>query len=104
MGKRADRAMERYAGGEDAAFEELYATLAPRVLEYLRVRVSEKTAAEELTLRTFVLIGEARASYIAGAEVAPWALAIAERLAASYDARARRTSWWREVTRNLRRS
>jgi RNA polymerase sigma-70 factor (ECF subfamily) len=103
MGFREDRAMARYANGEDAAFEEVYAALAPRVIDYLRARVGDKASAEELLVRTFRVMHEGRASFLPGAEVAPWALAIAERLAATYEASVRRTSWWREVTRNLRR-
>jgi RNA polymerase sigma-70 factor (ECF subfamily) len=103
MGLREDRAMARYANGEDAAFEEVYAAVAPRVTKYLRARVRDRRAVDDLVVRTFVVMHEGRASFFVGAEVTPWALAIAERLAEAYEASARRTSWWRDVTRNLRR-
>jgi RNA polymerase sigma-70 factor (ECF subfamily) len=72
--------MERYAGGDDAAFGEVYDALAPRLYTYL-LRLSRSTArAEDLLQQTMLKIHVARGSFIPGAAVAPWAYAIAHRL------------------------
>jgi RNA polymerase sigma-70 factor (ECF subfamily) len=77
---RADGAMERYAAGEDAAFGELYDALAPRLYGYLLRQTRDRARAEDLVQQTFFRIHEARGRFIPGAEVTPWAFAIARRL------------------------
>jgi RNA polymerase sigma-70 factor (ECF subfamily) len=72
--------MERYARGEDRAFSELYDSLGPRLHRYL-VRTSRDPArADDLLQQTMLQIHRARGRFIAGAEVLPWAFAIARRL------------------------
>jgi RNA polymerase sigma-70 factor (ECF subfamily) len=76
----ADGAMERYAGGDDAAFALVYDALAPRLYGYLLRQTRERSRAEDLLQQTMLHIHRARASFIPGAEVTPWAFAIARRL------------------------
>jgi RNA polymerase sigma-70 factor, ECF subfamily len=76
----ADVAMERYSNGDDAAFEEVYDAIAPRLLGYLRKATRDTAASEDLMQQTFLQIHRARGSFIPGAAVMPWALAVAKRL------------------------
>lgn len=75
-----DMAMERYAAGDDAAFAEVYDSLAPRILNYLLRRTNDWGDAEDLLQQTMLHIHRARGGFIAGAEVTPWAFAIARHL------------------------
>jgi RNA polymerase sigma-70 factor (ECF subfamily) len=77
---KANIAMERYARGEDQAFSELYDSLAPRLHQYL-LRCSRDPAwADDLLQETMLRIHRARGRFLLGAEVLPWAFAIARRL------------------------
>ena len=76
----ADAAMERYSNGDGAAFAELYDAIAPRLLGFLRKATRDAVATEDLMQQTFLQIHRARGSFIPGAPVMPWALAIAKRL------------------------
>jgi RNA polymerase sigma-70 factor (ECF subfamily) len=78
--ERADAAMERYSNGDDSAFAEVYDALAPRLLGYLRKATRDEAASEDLMQQTFLQIHRARGSFIPGAPVMPWALAVAKRL------------------------
>jgi RNA polymerase sigma-70 factor (ECF subfamily) len=72
--------MERYAAGDDAAFATLYDALAPRLLNYLMRRTSNQEDAADLLQQTMLHVHRGRGDFIAGAEVAPWAFAIARNL------------------------
>ena len=72
--------MERYSSGDDAAFAELYDAIAPRLLGFLRRSTRDAAITEDLMQQTFLHIHRARGSFIPGAAVMPWALAIARRL------------------------
>jgi RNA polymerase sigma-70 factor, ECF subfamily len=76
----ADVAMERYAAGDDEAFGLVYDALAPRLLVYLLRRTRNQEDAADLLQQTMLHIHRGRGDFIAGAEVAPWAFAIARRL------------------------
>jgi RNA polymerase sigma-70 factor (ECF subfamily) len=76
----ADGAMERYSKGDEAAFGELYDAIAPRLLGFLRKATRHDCAAEDLMQQTLLQMHRARGSFIPGAPVMPWALAIARRL------------------------
>ena len=76
----ADAAMERYSNGDNAAFAELYDAIAPRLVGFLRKATRDGVTAEDLMQQTFLQIHRARGSFISGAPVMPWALAIAKRL------------------------
>ncbi|MGH7438334.1 MAG: RNA polymerase sigma factor [Polyangiaceae bacterium] len=75
-----DVAMERYAGGDDAAFAAVYDKIAPRLYGYLLRQTRERARAEDLVQQTMLHIHRARTRFIPGAEVTPWAFAIARRL------------------------
>jgi RNA polymerase sigma-70 factor, ECF subfamily len=78
--ERANAAMERYALGEDRAFSQLYDALAPRLHRYLLRASRDRGRADDLLQQTMLQIHRARGRYIVGAEVLPWAFAIARRL------------------------
>jgi RNA polymerase sigma-70 factor (ECF subfamily) len=75
-----DEAMSRYAQGEGSAFAVVYDEVAPRLERFLRRHVREKTAVEDIVQQTFLQMHNARGTFIIGAEVMPWAFAIARRL------------------------
>ncbi|HKO90239.1 MAG TPA: RNA polymerase sigma factor [Polyangiaceae bacterium] len=72
-----DRAMERYAEGEDAAFGEVFSGLAPRLRLFLRRMSGSSELAEDLVQETFLRIHHCRGSFARGKQAAPWAYAIA---------------------------
>jgi RNA polymerase sigma-70 factor (ECF subfamily) len=76
----ADRAMDRYASGEDAAFSELYDLLAPRLFAFLLRTTRSRSEAEDLVQQTMLKMHAARGRFIRGAGVVPWAFSIARRL------------------------
>jgi RNA polymerase sigma-70 factor (ECF subfamily) len=75
-----DVAMERYGAGDDAAFAAVYDKIAPRLYGYLLRQTRERARAEDLVQQTMLHIHRARTRFIPGAEVTPWAFAIARRL------------------------
>jgi RNA polymerase sigma-70 factor (ECF subfamily) len=77
---KANAAMERYAQGEDQAFSQLYDSLAPRLHQYLLRSSRDPARAADLLQETMLRIHRARGRFIVGAEVLPWAFAIARRL------------------------
>jgi RNA polymerase sigma-70 factor (ECF subfamily) len=77
---RADRAMARYAAGDDAAFGELYDELAPLLQRYLARRTRDEALVEDLVQQTFLKMHKGRGRFIPGAPVRPWACSIAVRL------------------------
>jgi RNA polymerase sigma-70 factor, ECF subfamily len=77
---RLDRAMARFAAGEDSALAEVYDLGAPAVLTFLLHLARDRSLAEDLTQETFLRIHRARGLYRPGAAVLPWAYTIARRL------------------------
>jgi RNA polymerase sigma-70 factor (ECF subfamily) len=77
---KGDAAMSRYAAGDDAAFGEVYDALAPRLFGYLVRQTREQARAEDIVQQTFLQMHRARGTFVPGAEVVPWAFAIARRL------------------------
>ena len=75
-----DAAMTRYAAGEEAAFAIVYDELSPRIYGYLVRQTRDSARAEDILQQTFLQIHRARGSFVPGAEVLPWAFAIARRL------------------------
>jgi RNA polymerase sigma-70 factor (ECF subfamily) len=73
---RATAAMERYARGEDAAFQELYRLLSPRLYR-LCVYLGGRNDADELLQEVFLKLHRARASFAPGGSVVAWSYAIA---------------------------
>jgi RNA polymerase sigma-70 factor (ECF subfamily) len=76
----ADTAMERYAAGDEAAFGLVYDMLAPRLYGYLYRQTRDRARSEDLLQQTLLHMHRARERFIPGAEVTPWAFAIARRL------------------------
>lgn len=72
-----DRAMSRYAEGHDAAFGEVFQTLSPRLLAFLRRLCGSPELAHDLVQETFLRMHRARGSFVPGSAVVPWAYAIA---------------------------
>jgi RNA polymerase sigma factor (sigma-70 family) len=71
--------MERYVDGDTAAFEQLYRRVASKLLGYLLRLTRHRERAEDLLQITFAKVHRARASYLRGAPVLPWFIAIARR-------------------------
>jgi RNA polymerase sigma-70 factor (ECF subfamily) len=76
----ASAAMDRYAGGDEAAFSQLYDLLAPRLYSFLLRRTRDQSKTEDLVQQTFLQMHSARRHFAPGADVTPWAYAIARRL------------------------
>jgi RNA polymerase sigma-70 factor (ECF subfamily) len=76
----ADEAMGRYSRGEDQAFAIVYDTVAPRLVGYLRRRVTDSARVEDIVQQTFLQMHAARGTFVDGAEVLPWAFTIARRV------------------------
>lgn len=76
---RATRAMDRYAMGDAAAFDELYEALVPPLRAFARAR--DEARHEDLVQQTLLQLHVARSSYRPGADVLSWAFAILHRLA-----------------------
>lgn len=79
-GALLDAAMDRYARGEDAAFAEVYDGLAPRLLAFLLRQTRDRAKAEDVVQQTMLQIHRHRGRFTPGAQVVPWAFAIARRL------------------------
>src|SRR5262245_32475927 len=72
-----DRAMSRYADGDDRAFSELFTALAPRLQAFLRRLSGSDELAADLVQETFLRMHRARGSFAKNGAVLPWAYAIA---------------------------
>jgi RNA polymerase sigma-70 factor (ECF subfamily) len=75
----AEELMERYVDGHADAFDALYRKLSPTLMGYLLRLTRNRARAEDLLQITFTKVHRARASYLRGAPVLPWAVAIARR-------------------------
>ncbi|MGK3997165.1 RNA polymerase sigma factor [Sorangium sp. So ce1024] len=75
-----DEIMRRYALGEEDVFDRLYALLAPRLYRFCLRLTGCAPEADDLFQESFLRIHRARASYMAGSSVYPWAFAIARSL------------------------
>jgi RNA polymerase sigma-70 factor (ECF subfamily) len=71
--------MVRYVEGNADAFSELYRKISPNLMGYLLRLTRDRMRAEDLLQVTFAKIHRARQSYLRGAPVLPWVLAIARR-------------------------
>lgn len=71
--------MARYVEGSADAFSELYRRISPNLMGYLLRLTRDRMRAEDLLQVTFTKIHRARQSYLRGAPVLPWVLAIARR-------------------------
>ena len=71
--------MEHYVDGDADAFDGLYRKLAPTLMGYLLRLTRNRARAEDLLQITFTKVHRARGSYLRGAPVLPWVIAIARR-------------------------
>ncbi|HEY5952384.1 MAG TPA: RNA polymerase sigma factor [Kofleriaceae bacterium] len=71
--------MARYQDGDAAAFRELYALVAPRLLGYLMKMARSRALADDLLQQTFLKVHRARGAYVRGADPMPWIYSIAHR-------------------------
>jgi RNA polymerase sigma-70 factor, ECF subfamily len=72
-----DAAMDRYARGEDAAFDELYRRAAPRLRGFLLRLCGDAALADDLGQEALLRVHRARGSFAPGAAALPWIFAIA---------------------------
>lgn len=72
-----DRAMDRYAEGDDQAFAAIFAGLSGRILGFLRRLGATPELAQDLMQETFLRMHQARGHFAVGKSVVPWAYAIA---------------------------
>src|ERR1700722_6039851 len=99
-----DAAMERYARGDDAAFDELYRRGAPRVRSFLLRLSGAASLADDLAQEAFLRVHRARGSFEPGAAALPWIFAIARNVFVDHTRRAhvrRSASEPRETTEPL---
>ncbi len=71
------RLMAGYLAGDLAAFDALYAALAPRLRGYLMAQCRDGSVADDLVQDTFLQLHRSRRTYAPGHPVTPWAFAIA---------------------------
>jgi RNA polymerase sigma-70 factor (ECF subfamily) len=90
--------MNRYVDGDSEAFEALYQQLSPRLFGYLLRLTRQRERAEDLLQITFTKVHRARSSYIRGAPLLPWVLAIARR--SFYDERRAAKSRTEDLSRD----
>jgi RNA polymerase sigma-70 factor, ECF subfamily len=76
-GQPLDAVMDRYAQGDDAAFDALYRVGAPRVRGFLLRLCGDPSLADDLTQEAFVRVHRARGAFEQGAAALPWFFAIA---------------------------
>jgi RNA polymerase sigma-70 factor (ECF subfamily) len=76
-GVTLDEAMDRYARGDAAVFDELFRQAAPRLRGFLLRMCGDAALADDLTQEAFFRVHLARGSFIASSAALPWMLAIA---------------------------
>jgi RNA polymerase sigma-70 factor, ECF subfamily len=86
---RLSALMDSYAGGNDVAFESLYALLAPRLYRFCLRLTARRADADDCFQETLLKLHRARATYVRGANVLYWSFAIARSIYLS------RVRYWR---------
>jgi len=74
-----EQLMYAYVHGDASAFNHIYRRASPSVFSYLLRLTRTQSQAEDLLQVTFAKAHKARSSYIPGAPLIPWLLAIARR-------------------------
>jgi RNA polymerase sigma-70 factor (ECF subfamily) len=72
----ADAAMDRYACGDQRAFETVQAFAEPRLMRFARKKLSNHAAAEDVVQQAMLNMVRARGDFARGAKVMPWAYSI----------------------------
>ena len=80
--------MESYVAGDLSSFDAIYDGTSGRVFAFLLAMTKDRSRAEDLCQTVYLKMHRARASWLRGAPVSPWLMAIA-RNAFLDDARAR---------------
>jgi RNA polymerase sigma-70 factor (ECF subfamily) len=71
--------MLAYVAGDATAFDRLYRQIAPQLNAYLLRLTRDRARADDLLQVTFTKLHRARSSYLVGAPLMPWVIAIARR-------------------------
>jgi RNA polymerase sigma-70 factor, ECF subfamily len=82
-GDQLDALMQRYGGGEDGVFDELYRLLSPRLYRFCFRLAMGRSEADDLFQDTLLRVHRARATYLAGSSALHWAFAVSR--SAYYD-------------------
>jgi RNA polymerase sigma-70 factor (ECF subfamily) len=90
--------MEQYVAGSASAFDQLYRRTAPQLYGYIVRLTQDRNRADDLLQVTFAKVHRARGSYLRGAPVLPWMLAIARR--SFYDERRTAHAKHEQLTRS----
>jgi RNA polymerase sigma-70 factor (ECF subfamily) len=69
--------MDRYARGDDQAFDDLYRAGAPRVRGFLLRLCGDPAVVDDLTQETFVRVHRARSAFQRSSAALPWFFSIA---------------------------
>jgi RNA polymerase sigma factor (sigma-70 family) len=69
--------MARYAAGDEVAFRELFALLAPKIRAFFYRSFLNAALADDLTQTTFLKLHRARAAYCPDLPLKPWIFTIA---------------------------
>jgi len=72
--------MAAYAAGDDAMFDALFRSLAPRLTAFFMRAFPDRALSDDLLQSTFVRLHAARHTYRPGAPVRPWVFTIAARV------------------------
>jgi len=72
--------MDRYMGGDEAAFGDLYQALAPPLRRYFVRQTRSGTRAADLLQQTMLQLHLTRDRFVRGSDVVPWACAIGRRV------------------------
>jgi RNA polymerase sigma-70 factor (ECF subfamily) len=83
--------MERYCAGDRAAFDALYAQVAPRLHAFLSQLIGDRSIADDVMQEALIKLHEARGFYVRGADPLPWIFTIARHAALDELRRRRRT-------------
>jgi RNA polymerase sigma-70 factor (ECF subfamily) len=94
--------MDRYARGDDLAFDDLYRLGAPRVRGFLLRLCGDLALADDLMQETFIRVHRGRGSFAMGAAALPWMLAIARNALRDHARRAQVRPGTRPVDRDAR--
>src|SRR4029079_8709289 len=70
---RTSALMQRYAQGDDAVFQELYTSMAPRLYRFCLRLAGRKQDADDIFQDTFLRLHRARATYLSGTRPLHWA-------------------------------
>lgn len=80
----------RYAGGDTAAFQVLFARFAPLLTRIVRRRVFDQAKAQDLVQQTFLQLHRARKDFRVDGKLRPWAVTICMNVVRQHFRRAQR--------------